>query len=629
MISLRRTFLIAVLLLAAASAITSPSPAQTRTAPPLLPLKVVGNRLLDAKNRPVWLRGVNAASMEWTSDGEGHILQTVKVAIREWKCNVVRVPLAQDRWFGKVPEQKDEGKAYRALVKQVVDTCASLGAYVILDLHWSNAGEWGQQIGQHSMPDRNSVAFWKECAAAYKNHPAVLFDLYNEPHDVTWDVWLNGGPVTESDRQRNYTKTYEAVGMQKLLDTVRATGARNVVVVGGLDWAYDMSGFLEGKALADRKGLGVIYANHNYPMKGDTPEQWVAKMKRAAAKVPILVGEFGAGGGFGRRSRGEQWVRQILQGLQDNKWHWTAWDLHVSAGPTLVSDWNYTPTPDFGVFVKQALAGTLPRYVATAETPDQAPAGPSVPQVAPAVLAKAIAALGGDEALSRIKAVSWKAKSKMTFGPNTSEVATSVVYQGLGSMRQEFEGEFGGNKMKGVTVLLGDKGVRVFGGNRTDMRADELASEKRSVLLALAPVLIVPLKGAGYTLASVADATVEGKPAAGVRVTEPDKKVFTLYFDKASGLPVRLVATVAGFMGQEFEQDTLYSDYRDAAGIKKAMKVVLKRDGQVFMEQQITEFKVLDTVDPKTFTETEWERRRLVARIVRGYTRHGHGVRVG
>jgi hypothetical protein len=28
----------------------------------------------------------------------------------------------------------------------------------------------------------------------------------------------------------------------------------------------------------------------------------------------------------------------------------------------VISDWNYTPTPDFGVFVRQMLAGTLPRY---------------------------------------------------------------------------------------------------------------------------------------------------------------------------------------------------------------------------------------------------------------------------
>src|SRR5262249_26083585 len=162
-------------------------------------------------------------------------------------------------------------------------------------------------------------------------------DLYNEPHDVSWDVWLKGGVVMERDRQRGFTKTYEAVGMQALLDTVRSVGAKNVIVAGGLDWAYDMSGFLSGKRLSDPKGNGVIYANHNYPIKGDTFAQWLAKMEAATKQIPVIVSEFG--GGF-RRQRGQdgnQWIRQVLQALHDHDWDWTAWDMHPSAGPTLIS----------------------------------------------------------------------------------------------------------------------------------------------------------------------------------------------------------------------------------------------------------------------------------------------------
>jgi endoglucanase len=322
-----------------------------------LPLKVVKTEVRNSRGERVRLRGVNAASLEWTTDGEGHILNTINTAIKDWKANIIRVPLSQDRWFGKAPEQKDGGVAYRALVKQVVDTIAAQDCYVMLDLHWSDAGVWGKQIGQHVMPDENSVAFWKECAAAYKNNPAVLFDLYNEPHDTTWDIWLNGGEVTEHDRQRNYTSTFQAVGMQRMLDTVRSTGAKNVVVAGGLDWSYDMSGFLAGKQLKDPKGNGVIYANHAYPFKGDTVEKWIVKMEAAAKEIPIIVSEFGAEARRGAsQDSSASWVEQVLKVLKDHDWDWTAWDLHPAAGPRLVSDWNYTPTPSFGAPVKQALA---------------------------------------------------------------------------------------------------------------------------------------------------------------------------------------------------------------------------------------------------------------------------------
>jgi hypothetical protein len=331
------------------------------------PLKVVGTRLLNGRGEAVRLRGVNAASLEWTSDGEGHILKTVETAVDGWHANAVRLPLSQDRWFGKAPEQADGGKAYRALVDRVVDLCAGRGCYVILDLHWSDAGEWGKQIGQHVMPDRNSLEFWKDLAPVYQNHPAVLFNLYNEPHDVSWDVWLKGGEVTEKAYRRNPAKTFEAVGMQALLDAVRASGARNVVVVGGLNWAYDFSGILDGRRLADPSGDGVLYDNHAYPFKGDTVAQWVAKMEAAAKALPVMVGEFGADsrGPAAKKGRGpsdEEWVRQVLQALEDHGWSWTAWDLHPAAGPRLISDWNYTPTPFFGAWVKKALDGTLPPY---------------------------------------------------------------------------------------------------------------------------------------------------------------------------------------------------------------------------------------------------------------------------
>jgi hypothetical protein len=365
--------------------------AHSKAGPASMPLalKVVGTQILNSKNEPVRLRGVNTACLEWTSDGQGHIVQTVKVAIEDWQVNHIRLPLSQDRWFGKAPEQKDEGKSYRALVKEIVDLCASKGVYIMLDLHWSDVGEWGMNIGQHSMPDENSLVFWKDLAPVYANHPAVLYDLYNEPHDVTWDVWLHGGEITDKPNGRGQTaKTFKAVGMQSLLDAVRAAGARNLVVAGGLDWAYDFSGILEDRPLKDPNGNGVLYANHCYNNKNQAVATWIANMEKAAATLPIIISEFGgsymkdgASGGTGQRTSpggmrsGGDWLMRIVQAIEDHTWSYTAWDFHPSAGPTLISDWNYAPTPNFGVYVKQMLAGTLPRY--TSPAPPETPSGPA------------------------------------------------------------------------------------------------------------------------------------------------------------------------------------------------------------------------------------------------------------
>ena len=130
-------------------------PLTAQAAPSML--HVAGTKLQDDRGRVVRLQGVNVPSLEWTDTGD-HVLQSVGVAIDTWHANVIRLPLSQDRWFGKSPTQTDGGAAYRAIVDHVVKAISDKGAYVVLDLHWSDGGQWGQHIGQHSLPDDNSTA---------------------------------------------------------------------------------------------------------------------------------------------------------------------------------------------------------------------------------------------------------------------------------------------------------------------------------------------------------------------------------------------------------------------------------------------------------------------------------------
>jgi hypothetical protein len=222
-----------------------------------------------------------------------------------------------------------------------------------------------------------------------------------------------------------------------------------------------------------------------------------------------------------------------------------------------------------------------------------------------AILDKAIQALGGEEKLKKAEIATFKSKGTITFDGNENEIKVQATVQGLDHYRSEFDGEFGGNQVKGVTVLNGDKGWRKFNDNKMDMDEDAVANEKRSLYLQVVPMRILPLKDKGFKVESGGEQKVGDKPAVGVKVTGPDGKDFTLYFDKESGLPVRLVAKVIGFGGEEFTQETTYSDFKEFDGIKKATKITSKRDGMDFLKSEVTEFKVLDKADPKTFSEPE------------------------
>lgn len=222
---------------------------------------------------------------------------------------------------------------------------------------------------------------------------------------------------------------------------------------------------------------------------------------------------------------------------------------------------------------------------------------------AQAVLDKAIKALGGADKLGAVKAYTYKAKGKISFGGNDNDFTSNATVQGLSHLRSEFEGEFGGNTVKGVTVLSGDKGWRKFGDMGMELDKDGVANEKRTLYLQVIPVTLVPLKGKEFKVEAAGSEKVGDKPAAVLKVTGPDGKDFKLYFDQESGLPVKLVAKVIGFMNEEFTQETTFAGYKDFGGIKKATKVESKRDGEKFIEQEITEFKPIEKVDPKTFTE--------------------------
>ncbi len=312
--------------------------------PPML--RVTGNQVHDDKGNAVWLQGLNVPSLEWNPGGE-RVLQSIEVAIKDWNAKIIRLPVKDTFWFGRGTgwtAKKDGGKSYRALVDQCIRLAADHGVYTVLDLHVYRA-----PVAEH-------LQFWEYAARRYKDHPAVLFGIMNEPHGTSWEIWRNGGPVEMSGVN---VPTY---GQQGLVDTVRKTGARNIIVAGGLDWAYDLSGIANGFALDDRAGHGIIYDTHIYNWKRD----WAGKVLIIADRHPLLVGEWGAqpkGKEFDFVPKEAQedpatWIPDMIGLIQKYRLHHTAWCFHHSSAPALLkSKDSFEPTEHFGQPVKDMLHG--------------------------------------------------------------------------------------------------------------------------------------------------------------------------------------------------------------------------------------------------------------------------------
>jgi hypothetical protein len=217
------------------------------------------------------------------------------------------------------------------------------------------------------------------------------------------------------------------------------------------------------------------------------------------------------------------------------------------------------------------------------------------------ILDKAVTALGGAEKLSTISALTWKTKGTISFAGNDSEVSTEWTVQGLDHLRMEFEGDFGGTKIKGINVVAGDRGWRKFGSTGMELDKAAVGDLKRHAYLALVQITILPLRSPQFRIQAVSQEEIGGRPAASIQAIGPDGKDFKLYFDKETGLPSKLLASVADFDGNAYIQETYFRDYKTIGGIKKATSIELKRDGARFQEHHLTEFRVLDKIDPEIF----------------------------
>ena len=342
---------------------------------------MAGNHLVDARSGQTFIpRGVNWPSFEYAcSDGYGYansagadkVGPTAAGAalIASWHINTVRLPLNQDCWLGDDGLPRfGQAPGYRAAVRRWVSALHKAGLAVVLDLHWSGpAGVVAD--GQRAMPDDRSDDFWSSVARTFKKDRSVIFDVFNEPYsrydangalvfDLTWDCWRAGGcavPRT-GDRQTLDGGTFTAIGMWALVDAIRATGAKQPIMLGGIDYASDLRSWL-----ANRPGYKQVVASfHNYGGHlCHNTACWDEVIQPIAAEAPVVTGEFGETDCATSPKTFMDWADR--HGVGYLMWAW--WVLPDSACSSLavIADVKGTARAPNGTALKAQLAALAPR----------------------------------------------------------------------------------------------------------------------------------------------------------------------------------------------------------------------------------------------------------------------------
>ncbi|KAI0471535.1 endoglucanase 1 [Xylariaceae sp. FL0804] len=222
------------------------------------------------------------------------------------------------------------------LYKQAVDyVTVTQGAYAILDPHNymryndpSSQPYSGSVIGNTSDPDAATTAqfgeFWGELAGRFKDNDQVIFELMNEPHDMTTELILENN--------------------QAAIDQIRAGGAENLIILpgnnftGGHSWTegYDPSSAymykfqdpLNNTAIDIHEYLDVDFSGSHSECVSD-PVDYLSNLTAwlKTHELKAFITEFGGDNNTGC----DQMLTEMVDYMADNDEYlgWTAW----AAGP--------------------------------------------------------------------------------------------------------------------------------------------------------------------------------------------------------------------------------------------------------------------------------------------------------
>ncbi|GEM_PF-1036795 len=296
-----------------------------------------GNKIVAPDGNQFVPRGVVRDGFQFKPTGNYFLSDNDFQAMYMWGATTVRLPLDQMQWLSNSCLYDP---TYMSRLDSAVQSITSRGMVAVLTLSRSNSGQSCGTGALAPMADDLSITFWTQVATHYKNNPLVAFDLYNEPHDISEVVWHDGGMVG--------SPAWHAVGMQQLYDTVRATGATNVLFVSGTGWAFNADVSLRRPV----DGYGIVYGTHVYnaPETGPLPANIDKVLPPVAARYPLAITEFGT------RSGTALYNQNVINYAENLGIGWLAFKWYqLPAQYALINDFTtYTPTPA-GAPVESAL----------------------------------------------------------------------------------------------------------------------------------------------------------------------------------------------------------------------------------------------------------------------------------
>jgi endoglucanase len=213
------TFSIAIAILLLSATTKAQSPVETHGQ-----LKVSGNKILGADNNPALLRGMSLFWSQWA--GKYYNSNVVKWLKDDWCSSVIRAAMAVDNGGYATNSTVEKNKVFA-----VIDAAIANGIYVIVDFHVHDAVLYKNE----------AKTFFAEVATKYGAQPNIIYEIWNEPLDVSWS---------------NVIKPYH----NELVQTIRAIDPDNIIICGTRSWSQRV----DEAANDPVTGTNIAYTLHYY-----------------------------------------------------------------------------------------------------------------------------------------------------------------------------------------------------------------------------------------------------------------------------------------------------------------------------------------------------------------------------
>ncbi len=285
-------------------------------------LRVSGNRILDQNGNEFALFGMSLFWSQWIP--QYYNRDCIQWLRDDWKCTVVRAAMAVD-YGGYLENPQQE----QIKIMQVIDAAIELGIYVIVDWH-------DHEAEKHL--DR-AKTFFRSMANKYGQYPNLIYEIYNEPLQVSWP---------------DVVKPYA----EAVIEEIRNIDPDNLILVGSTDWSQA----LDQVAKDPVKMENIAYSLHFY---AGTHGQWLRDKAQVAldSGLAVFVNEWGLSEASGDGTLGYAEAALWMQFMDSNKISWCNWSIGdrdessaaLKSGADSAGNWENLDLTPSGLYVREAI----------------------------------------------------------------------------------------------------------------------------------------------------------------------------------------------------------------------------------------------------------------------------------